>query len=50
MLIQSLKSEINPPNKTTITHTEHNTSALNIRNNLTDLTNNNLTFTAVTNL
>ena len=32
MLIQSLKSEINLPNKITITHTEHNTSALDIRN------------------
>jgi len=35
MLILSLKSEINLPNKTTITHTEHNTSALNIRNTAT---------------
>ena len=35
MLILSLKSEINLPNKITITHTEHNTFALNIRNTAT---------------
>ena len=32
MLIQSSKPEINLPKKITTTHTEHNTSALNIRN------------------
>jgi hypothetical protein len=35
MSIQSLKLEINLPNKITITHTEHNTSALDIRNTAT---------------
>ena len=35
MLILSLKSEINLPNKSTITHTEHNTSSINIKNTAT---------------
>ena len=37
MLILSLKSEINLPNKITLTYTELNTSALNIRNTATGI-------------
>ena len=35
MLILGLKPKINLPNKITITHTEYNTFALNIRNTAT---------------
>ena len=49
MLIISLQSEINLPNKITITHTGDNTSALNIRNTATGTCPKiNLNFRAVT--